>query len=239
MPVYQTTPFKPSPTLLVPGIPEYVFGSYNDKTGPTLGYVQSNSAAATTGTLVFRIVSGNVPIMGALITVIGTANSTGVFNVTNATIITVTCTDAGICTVTYAVSSTTQASLADGGQVSIPQPEIGERFILTGGESPSFNENSVPVVMPYGDATSNLNQAITVVVSFPSLPTTGVVTLQQAIKDIDSEYATVATVATVTGGAVTAAGSQITVDPTLGRFFRLHSEGTGGTLPTIVGKIMM
>jgi hypothetical protein len=135
--------------------------------------------------------------------------------------------------VTYAVSSTTQASLADGGQVSIPQPEIGEPFAV------GNSENSVPVVMPYGDATSNLNQAVTVVVSFPSLPTTGVVTLQQAIKDIDSEYATVATVATVTGGAVTAAGSQITVDPTLGRFFRLHSEGTGGTLPTIVGKIMM
>jgi hypothetical protein len=66
------------------------------------------------------------------------------------------------------------------------------------------------------------------------------VILQQAIKDIDSEYATVATVTTVAGGAVTAAGSQITVDPTLGRFFRLNSSTvTGGTLPTIIGKIMM
>ena len=232
MPVYQTTPFKQSPTLLTPGMPEYVWGSFNDKTGPTFGYVISDSAVTTTGTLTFRIASGNIPIVGALITVVGTSNASGNFNVTNATILTVTCTDAGICTVTYAItSSSVAAGTADSGEVLIPQTEVGEALTAV---------SSVPVVMPYGNATFNANQGLTVVVSFPSLPTSVIVSLQQAIKDIDSEYATVAVVATVSGGAVTSQGSQITVDPTLGRFFRLQN-GTvvGGTLPTIVGKIMM
>jgi hypothetical protein len=94
--------------------------------------------------------------------------------------------------------------------------------------------------MPYGNTLANLNQGLTAVVSFPSLPTSVIVSLQQAVQDIDSEYATVAAVATVSGGVVTAAGAQITVDPTLGRFFRF-SNGTvvGGTLPTIVAKLLM
>lgn len=232
MPSYQTTPFKASPALLVAGSPQYVWGSYNDKTGPTFGYVISDSAVTTTGTVTFRITQGNVPIVGALISVVGTSNASGNFNVTNATILTVTTTDAGICTVTYAITSSSVAvGTADSGQVLVPQTEVGETLA---------NGSSVPVAMPFGNTTYNLNQGLTVVVSFPSFPTTAVVVLQQAVKDIDSEYATVATVATVTGGVVTAAGSQITVDPTLGRFFRFNvSNVTGGTNPTIIAKLLM
>ena len=232
MPAYQTTPFKAVPALLVAGTPQYLWGSYNDKTGPTFGYVQSDSAVTTTGTLAFRIVSGNVPVSGALITVVGTSNASGNFNVTNATILSVTCTAAGICTVTYAITSSTVAlGTADSGEVLIPQPEIGEALTAV---------SSVPACMPYGNTLANLNQGLTAVVSFPSLPTSVIVSLQQAVQDIDSEYATIAVVATVTGGAVTAAGSQITVDPTLGRFFRFSSGAVvGGTLPTIVAKLLM
>ena len=231
MPAYQTTPFKEPIKLLVPGIPAYLWGSYNDKTGPTFGYVISDSAAATVGTVVFQITQGNIPIVGSLITVRGTANSGGVFNVVNATVLTVTTNDYGVCTVTYAISSTSQASAADAGQVEIPQPEIAEALTAV---------SSVPVAMPYNNVNANLNQALTAVVSFPSLPTSVIVSLQQAVIDLDSEYATVAVVATVSGGAVTAAGSQITVDPTLGRFFRFNNGAVvGGTLPTIVAKLLL
>lgn len=125
MPYYVSSPFRPPVKLLVAGTASYLFGKYDDKTGDTFGYVQSNSAVTTTGTLVFRIVSGNVPVVGAKITVVGCGNSNN-FNTTNATLLSVSCTDAGICTVSYAVSSTNQASTPDGGEVLIPQPEIGE-----------------------------------------------------------------------------------------------------------------
>jgi hypothetical protein len=231
MPSYQLTPFRESTKLLVPGLPSWLLGSYLEDAASTFGYVVSNSAASTIGSLVFQITQGNIPIVGSLITVRGTANSGGVFNVVGATVLTVSTNDYGTCSVTYAISSTTQASTADNGQVLIPQIEVGETLVA---------ESSIPVAMPYQNANANLNQALTAVVAFPSLPTSVIVSLQQAVFDKDSEYATVAVVATVSGGAVTAAGSQITVDPTLGRFFRF-SVGTvvGGTLPTIVAKLLL
>jgi hypothetical protein len=233
MPAYISSPFRPTPKLLVAGTPEYLWGSWLANVAPTQGTVVSNSSAGTAGTLNVQILSGNVPIVNSLITVVGTANSSGVFNVTNATITSVSAPanpDAGYYSLGYAVSATTQATALDSGQFIVPQIEIGEPLAAT---------SSAPVVMPYANATFNLNQGLTAVVSFPSLPTSVIVSLQQAVFDKDSEYATVAVVATVSGGAVTAAGGQITVDPTVGRFFRFsNGTVTGGTLPTIIAKLL-
>lgn len=226
---YVTSPFKQSPALLVAGRPSYVFGSWNDKTGPTIGQLLSDAGVTTVGTAVFQIQSGNIPIVGSSITIVGASNSPN-FNVTNATVLTVVANaDTGVVTVTFAISSTNQATLADSGIVQIPQPEIGEAIVNA--------TASVPVALSFSTANPDEARGITVVVSFPSLPTAAGVSLQQAVQDIDSEYKNVATVATVSGGVITA-GPQITVDPVLGRFLRLYIEASGGTLPTIVGKIL-
>jgi hypothetical protein len=228
MPAYVASPFKPPVKLLVAGTPEYLWGSYNDKTGDTLGYVISNSAVTTTGTLVFRIVSGNVPVTGSKITVVGCGNSAN-FNVTNATVTVVSVTEAGIATVTYPITSTTQASSPDGGQVSIPQPEVGEA--LAAGAS-------APVALASINAILNQEHVVTAVVSFPSLPTSVTITLQQAVIDLNSEYADIATVATVAGGVVTV-GGQVTIDPVMGRFLRFsNGTVTGGSSPKIVAKLI-
>lgn len=230
MPAYQTTPFKETPRLLLSGIPAYLFGSYNDKVSPTFGYVQSNSAVTTTGTVTFLIVSGNAPVVGAKITVRGSANSAGVFNTTNATILTAsTNTTTGVCTVTYAISSTTQGLTVDAGQVEVPQPEVGE--VTAAGAS-------APVAVSFATATPQQDRALTLVTSFPTFPTAAVVSLQQAVQDLDAEYSTVAIVATVTGGALSAAGGQFTVDPALGKFFRVIVSGLSGPASTIVCKIL-
>src|ERR1035437_10270750 len=244
MSYYITSPFKPSPKLLVPGFPTYLWGSWNDKTGPTQGIILQSLGIGATAELVVKILSGNVPVVGALITVVGVAAHAN-FNVNNAVIIAVDRyphgnePDNGMYTLAYAATVATPIQ-ADAGQFIIPQPEIGE-VLTAGAVAAGINPGaSSPAVMPYGNATYNQNQGLTAVVSFPSLPTSVIVYLQQAVQDMDSEYATVATVATVAGGVVTAAGSQITIDPTLGRFFRF-SNGTvvGGTLPTIIAKLLM
>jgi hypothetical protein len=226
MPQYQLTPFKQVPALLVGGTPQYVYGSYDDRSSPTQGKVLTNAGATTTATLVFQILSGNVPSVGDKITVVGCANSAN-FNVTNAFILTVSTTVAGVCTVTYAITSTNQATTADGGQVIIPRLEVGEAL---------QNGASVPVAKAANNALVDQSEVIMVSVSFPILPKTCNVYLQEALVDLDSEYSNIAQVAAVSNSV--AAGSVVfpTSIEVAGRFYRLAVSGLVGT-GTIVGKI--
>src|ERR1700681_1493389 len=98
MPAYQSTPFKEPVKLVITGHPEYLWGSWNDRTGPTYGHIITDAAVTTTATVVFQIASGNAPIAGSLITIRGASNSVN-FNVVNAVVISaVTNMDTGVCT---------------------------------------------------------------------------------------------------------------------------------------------
>ena len=235
MSVYITSPFKPSPKLMYPGTPVYLWGSFNDLTGPTQGVVLQSLGIGATAELIVKILSGNIPVVGALISVVGVSANAS-FNVTNAAITAVdkyphgNNPDNGMYALAYAATVTSPMQ-SDAGQFIIPQPEVAEALVAAA--------KSAPVVMPYGNVTYNNNQGLTAVVSFPSIPTSVIVYLQQAVQDLDSEYADVAAVVTVAGGVVTV-GRKITVDPTLGRFFRFrNSDVVGGTLPTIIAKLLM
>lgn len=231
MPAYIKSPFKPSPILLVAGKPEYLWGAFNDRTGPTTGLVISDAInAGNTVTVVFQVTGGNIPVVGALVTIVGAANASGNINVTNASIIGVTSTPAGVVTIQFQIQtpSGTQLLLADSGQVIIPQPETSEALA---------NGASVPVAVPFQNPQMDQGRSITAVVSLPSLPTTATITLQQSVQDNDVEYADIATVVSVAGGVST--GGQVTAEKTLGRFYRFNTTGvTGGTLPSIIGKII-
>lgn len=236
MPAYVASPFHPVIQLLVAGTPSYVWGNFNDKTGPTLGTVVSNSSAGTAGVLNVQILSGNVPIVNSFITVIGTANSGGVFNVTNATITSVSAAanpDAGYYSIGYAVSSTTQATTLDGGQFSVPQIEIGEPLTGTGA--------SAPVASPFNNPEMQEGKSITASVSFPTAPTSATVVLQGALFDKDSEYVTIGTLGTTNASSTFqsgqgAVGTVESVNILNFRFYRLNCTALVGT-GTIVGKI--
>lgn len=252
MPIYQTTPFKASPTLLVQGRPEYAFGSYNDKTAPTTGNVISDSAVTTTGTLTFQILSGNIPAVGSLITVVGTANGGGNFNVTNAQILSAVTTAAGISTVTYTItSSTVAAGTSDSGQVIVPQPELGD--ILA-----AFPASSVPVCCPSAPANQS-GKSLSATVKLPAqqlgvASTLSAVTIviQGANFDESNQYNTIGTLT----AAGTAAGGPNTYDWQSGqgntgtgtlasgsvdlvnfRFYRLQVSGATGSGP-VIGTVM-
>jgi hypothetical protein len=235
MPAYILSPFKPSPVALYAGTPVYLWGSYNDKTGPTLGTVLSDSGNGTTSTVTFQITSGNIPLVGALITIIGTGNDGGAYNVTNATILSVSTTTSGACTVTFA-NTATSTSAPDSGFVQIPQPEVAEVVPVP---LSAVTESSAPCAIAFQNAQSNQGRGLTAVVSNPTPMASGTITLQQAVQDIDSEYADVATVATVSAGVLI--GGQITIQEVLGRFYRFHLSGyaqSGTTTATLVGKIL-
>ena len=234
MPAYNLNPlpFKPVPTLLVAGKPEYLFGSFNDRTGPALGTVSTVAASGGVATVVFQILSGNVPVIGSLVSIVGTATSAGAFNVTNATVTSVAVVMAtGVCTITFALAGSVSTT-ADYGQVSIPVPEVAETL---------SNGASIPIAIAFQNAQNNQGRGLTAIVSFPNQPANCTVTLQQAINDTNSEYADVATVATVTAGVLS--GGQIVIEEVLGRFYRFNVTGLSEssppvTLATIIGKIL-
>lgn len=234
MPSYNFNPYpyKPTPAQLIAGKPEYVFGSYNDKTGPTIGTVISDAVATDVATVVFQILSGNVPVVGAKITIEG-AQNTGFSSVSRATILSVSVVMlTGICTVTFALSASDQPVLPDLGQVVIPQPEISEAVV---------NGPSVPVAAVFQNAQSNQGRSLTAVVSFPVQPFNVLVTVQSAVIDEDSEYADVATVTSVVAGVVT--GGQVTIETVLGRFYRLNVSGVAESSPApsgvgLIGKFL-
>lgn len=249
---YQTTPFKPSPTLLVQGRPEYVFGSLNDKTGPTLGNIITDATnGSTTGTFIFQIISGNIPLVNSLLTIVGAANSVN-FNVTNAVILTVSCTAAGVCTVTCAITSTATPTTqtADGGQVTILQPEVGD--VLTNNTAAT----SVPVACPDAPAQQS-GKSLSVSVNLPANTTANpsnlssiTVVLQGSNTDRDASYNTIATIFTggsqgnvydwQSGQGDTATGTLAAGSVNLPnfRFYRLQASAVTGAGP-IVGTIMM
>jgi hypothetical protein len=247
---YIKSPFRPPTPLLVANSPQYVFGSWLSTTGPTLGNVLSDSAITTTATVKIQILSGNIPVAGAKITVVGAANSPN-FNVTNATIISVSApaaVDVGVYSVTYAITSTSQGTLLDAGQFCIPQPELGEDITGMGSIY-----TSVGVAAPFNNPQMDQGKALSVTVSFPALNagSAATVSLQGADFDVDSEYQDIAVVATVTAGSIGSTGHFNSGQGTSGtpgevnllnyRFYRLNitSASTLGTAgqTTIVGKI--
>lgn len=259
MSFYIASPFKPSPKLMVQGTPEYLFGSWNANTGPTLGSVISNSASGTTGTLNFQTLSGNIPVVDSLITVVGTANAGNRFNVTNAPIATVSAAanpDTGVYTVTYTIAAFSQSTLADAGQVYIAQPEVGDAVtaaVIAG--VGTVTASSAPVVSPVSGPNS-VGKSLSVTVKLPANtsanPNTlsGVtVVLQGSNFDLDSEYNTIATIATTVAAGTTTdwqsgQGNQSTGTLAAGavnlvnfRYYRLQITAGTGAGP-IIGKIM-
>jgi hypothetical protein len=256
MSFYLTTPFKPSPKLMVQGTPEYMFGSLNSDTGPTQGNVISNSATGTTATLVVQILSGNVPTTYGQITVVGTANSAGIFNVTNAQILSVTqvnTPDTGLYSITYAISATSQASTSDAGQFIVPVPEVGDQLtasLITSGVA------SAPVVSPVASPNST-GKSLSATIKLPASTTANPSTLaalpvylQGANIDFDSEYNDIAQIVATgsagntyewqSGQGDSATGTLVagSVNQPNFRFYRFR-VGTGGSgTGPIIGKLL-
>ena len=236
---YQKTPFRASPILAVAGTPVYLLGSYNDRTGPTFGQVISDSAATTTATVVFQILQGNIPVVGALLSIVGTANSGGVFNVTNVAIASISVTDAGIATVTFTITSTTQVSTADAGQVLVPQPEVGETVSTA-------TYASVPVARPFNNPNIQEGQSLSATINLLSGGSLSgyTILLQAADIDLDGEYQTIYTftAAGASGNIYTFQSGQGTAATVAAvnllnyRFYRFaFSAGSGSG--SVIGKI--
>ena len=137
MPNYPTNPLAAIP-LALPGTPVYAFGSFNDRVSPTKMGISNVALTTNVATLTVQVYEGNIPAVGSLITVQGTQNSAGLFNVVNVALTGVTInaiTGAG--TVTFALTHANVGSAADSGIAIVPQPFVGE--------TPTPPQLSIPV----------------------------------------------------------------------------------------------
>ena len=226
---------------MVPGTPSYVWGSWNDKTGPTQGIVLQSLGIGATAELIVKILSGNIPVVNSLITVVGVA-ANAAFNVTNVAISAVDTyphgnqPDNGMYALAYAAVVTSPMQ-ADSGQFIIPQPELGENVSGTGA--------SVPVaVSAWTPSGKSLSVTLTIGTGLSGVTAV----IQGANLDKDSEYSTIGTIGTGLGVSTTEwqSGDGNTSTGTLAagsvnfpnfKFYRINLTAVTGT-GLVIAKIM-
>lgn len=237
MPPYNNSLFPPLPEVAIPGVPSYFYGSFPRDTDDT--YMRVSNVALTTNvaSVTGTIYRGNIPAVGNWISIQGTTSTAGLFNVSQAVITGVSGTPStGVYTITFALTHANVTSAADSGLAIIPIAEVPETLA---------NGTSVAIYVPSNELRDVGERSITISTSFPSLPTAATVTLYTAINNnpqsasLTGEWSQmVGPVATVAGGVQS--GSQLqTYNFPAGRFFRVVVSGvSGGTLPSIVCKMI-
>jgi hypothetical protein len=225
MPSYVNNPFVP-PQFVQQGVNCYLFGSYNDKQANTKMWVTNVALTSNVATITVQIIEGEIPLVGAYISVIQTASTSGLFNVNRAIITAVTINSAtGAGTITYALTHADVTSAADAGTAIAEVPEVAETLA---------NGNSVACCLQSPDCDSQ--KTVPYSILFPGgIPTAAVVDLQAALRNVDSEFTKVQNAATVTGSEYTAGPfGQATLQR--GYFYRFAVSGVSGST-TIVAKI--
>jgi hypothetical protein len=223
LPPYITNPSGNNPVpMLLRGVPGYAFGSKAATQQNTLLQVTAVARSGGTATLTVTMREGNIPAVGSLLTTTGLATSA--FNVTNQALTAVSITaSTGQGTVQFALAGTTTTT-PDAGQGYVGVPEVSET--LANGTSQAFAVQEVPV----GD-TNGLTVTWTTVIA--GAPATVTMTLQAAIDNIDSQYASL-------DSSTNTSGETRFITLTRFRFFRIvASNVTGGTVPTVIAKILV
>lgn len=224
MPSYANNPFS-TPQLLQKGVPAYLFGSFSQQVGNTRASVKTDAIATNVATVVAYYLGGPLPVAGSLISIQNSANSAGAFNVKRVAITSASL-DAttNLLTIVFPLTGTDQPATADAGTVVVEPAEVGEAIAAVASQA-------CLVQAPEGDSQFTLPVSVT----FPTLPTGATVSIQAAIHNIDSEYTTLGTVATVAASAQTVGPfGQVTLQR--GYCYRFLVSGLTGS-GTIVAKI--
>ena len=227
MPAYNVSPFGPPPVLMVGGRTEWLYGNQSDTVSPIKMSITSVAITSNVATVIGTIVSGPAPAVGNLVSIQGTKTSSGLFNVTNVALASVT-TNAttGVTTLTFPLTNANVTTTSDSGFAVVPTPITYDTLVAGSSKQAASAEN---------DPSENDERAYFAQVFFGTVPTTATVTLQASLVDQDSAYQTVGTVATVVGSAVTQ--NAATFSSMNYKFLRFNVSGLTGT-GTIAAALM-
>lgn len=223
--------FNASPFAIVPSLysndPFYFYGSHNANAQDTTFKVTSAAIASNVATLHVSLKTGLIPVVGALITVVGYPSGQAEFNVTNVALTGVTISTAadatsGTGTLTLPITHADVSTITTVAAAIVPQPEVPEA--LANGASAL-----VAAQTPAG--------AYAVSVTLPSVGSLTAVTidLQESITRDDAGFNKVATVASYASSTLTGGYIITELDPS--KFYRLNTSGLNGT-GTVVAKIV-
>ena len=226
MPTYQNAPFQ-NPILVMKGVAAYLWGKFSQQVGNTIAALTNVALTSNVATVTIQIITGPLPVVGSLISIINSTSTTGLFNVNRAAITGVTIntsTNAG--TITFALTNANVTSAADAGSVVIEPAEVGETI--------SGSANSIACVFqaPEGDSQFTVPMAVTGASGITAMTAT----LQVAIKNIDSEYTNTTTVVTKTGATTYSAGPVVQATLQRGYCYRIAITGVTGS-GLVVGKL--
>lgn len=223
MTAYSTNPSTPV-KMLIPGIPDYAFGSKNLSKPTVRAYVTAMALNSNVVTLTIQMVEGFIPSVGDLVTVLATTTDGGAANVANVAITGVNINSAtGAGTITYAATGSNQGTTPDSGQVYIAVPEVPETA-ASGTKSRAFAIQNT-IGRGYGISWSY---------TFPSAPASASIQLEGALNNNDAEYVIIGSAQTTVAGYPTI----VATNPNLVNFVRLNMTAlSGGSSPTIIGKI--
>ncbi len=149
MPVYSNDPSAVI-QLALPGTAAYVWGSLNDRVSPTRMTISNVALTTNVATLTVQVIEGNVPAVGQLVTVRGTQQASGAFNVTAVAITGVSINaTTGAGTITFALVHADVGSHSDSGLAVAPQALTFEAIVS--------GEASVPVALPMAQDGKSLS----------------------------------------------------------------------------------
>jgi len=214
MPTYQNNP--PTRRGITAGLPSYSWGSFPLGQQPCRMYITALAVAANVVTATVKLIEGNIPATGALVTVTGTVVAGAAANVSNVATTAVTITPAtGVGTITYPATTGNLATTPDGGQALFTAVDVGE--------TTSVNKGQQFALDPAG------GYGLTMV--WASTAATIALQLEGAVDDVDAQYQIIGTSQTTLTGSVVA---QV---PNNVRFVRVNTTAFTGGPGTTWAKI--
>jgi hypothetical protein len=223
-----------APQQAVPGLPAYCFGSLNRNVAPTIMAVTAVQLTSPTAQVTGTVIEGQIPVVGQLVSIAGAVPS--YFNVTNAKITAVSAAatpDIGVYTISFALTNSNIGTTNSPGKAIAPQIEIGDTLAINNGTTATANASASASVAIQENINPANGKSIRADVTFPTKPGAATVALQTSVLDIDSEFTTLGTVASVTGGVVS--GQTVIFANVEALFFRFLVTGLAGT-GTVVAK---
>jgi hypothetical protein len=180
------------PTLLFADQVGYSIGSFNDRVPPTKFYITADSITSNVATLNGRVLEGNIPVAGQLISTTGLVAIPNVTSVAIATVTGFTTGDLSTGAVTYALTNANVTAIPDSGFATIPQgivPVVTASTAITG--TVFTFSRSGPSVGGQG--------TISWIVGFPTNPSTAVAVLEASVDNNPADFSIVDTYTGTTG----------------------------------------